>query len=132
MPAVEKSRHVIAFATIEGILMYFIVFPIKICIVCSIKLSLERPVDIPISLSCTKLFFFQLCYCVGEVVVSVCPVLLRYDPLFGSWGEAITACPRVKPRHRLHSQHISWGMDVPMRLLERTYLERESVHACIQ
>ena len=69
MPAVERSRHVIALATIEGILMYFIVFPIKICIVCSIKLSLERPVDILISLSCTKLFFFQLCYCVEEEVV---------------------------------------------------------------
>jgi len=60
MPAVERSRHVIAFAIMEGMLMYFIVFLIKICIVCSIKLSLERPVDIPIPLSCTKLFFFQL------------------------------------------------------------------------
>ena len=59
MPAVERSRHVIPFATIAGILMYFIVFPIKICIVYLIKLSLERPVDIPISLSCTKLFFFN-------------------------------------------------------------------------
>nr|DAY10384.1 MAG TPA: hypothetical protein [Caudoviricetes sp.] len=36
------------------------------------------------------------------------------------------------PRHKLHSQYISWGMDVPTRALERTYLERESVHACIQ
>ena len=34
MPAVEKSRHVIALATIEGILMYFIVFPIKMSIIC--------------------------------------------------------------------------------------------------
>ena len=122
----------IAFATIAGMLMYFIVFPIKICIVYLIKLSLERPVDILISLSCTKLFFFSIVLLRRRSSSQGgWYTLLRYDPLV-SLLEAITACPRVKPGDKLHSQYISWGMDVPTRVLERTYLERESVHACIQ
>ena len=90
MPAVAKSRHVIAFAIIAGMLMYFIVFPIKICIVYLIKLSLERPVDIPISLSCTKLFFFSTKLMRRRSSSQGGRyTLLRYDPLVSLFGGAL-------------------------------------------